>query len=101
MYELFPEFRGKLEHLEISTPLTTRHYLANVEGETYGLASTIARFQKGESGPWSGVKGLYFSGQDTLFLGIYGALVSGILAAGAIHPLGTISELLPTGIFEQ
>lgn len=100
MYRVFPEFTGKLEHLEISSPLTSKHYFMNVEGETYGLASTPDRFRPEEQGPWTDVKGLYLSGQDTLFIGLYGAMVSGILTAGAIHPIDTLSELWPTGIFE-
>lgn len=101
LYRHFPEFQGKVEHMEISSPLTTKHYFQNFEGETYGLSSGPGRFLRDEPGPWSGIRGLYLSGQDTLFLGVFGALVSGILTAGSIHPVGTLSELWSTGLFES
>lgn len=97
---LFPELQGKLSVADVSTPLTTRHYLGSSLGEVYGPAAVPGRFELADRGPRSQIKGLYLAGQDTLFHGVYGALVSGVLCACAIHPLGTVREVLPTGIFE-
>lgn len=99
-FSRFPELSGKISHLDVSTPLTTRHYLGNDLGEVYGPAAGVGRYSWDDPGPYSGIKNLYLAGQDTLFHGIYGALVSGVLCAGAVHPLGTIREVFPTGILE-
>ncbi len=100
MTRYFPELTSKLEHIEISTPLTVGHFLGNFEGEIYGLASNPEKFRNRETGLRTDIRGLYLSGQDTLFIGIYGAMMSGLLTAGAIHPIGTIKEVLGTGIFD-
>jgi all-trans-retinol 13,14-reductase len=100
MNRLFPELQNKLEHLEISTPLTVKHFLGNMDGEIYGLASNPEKFRNRHTGPRTDIRGLYLSGQDTLFIGIYGAMMSGLLTAGSIHPLATFREVLGTGIFD-
>lgn len=101
MDKFFPELKNRLEHLEISTPLTVQHFLGNMEGEIYGLASNPEKFRNLKTGPRTEIRGLFLSGQDTLFIGIYGAMISGLLTASALHPIGTMNEVLSTGIFES
>ena len=40
-----PAVAGKIDHAELSTPLTTRHFMNYQQGEAYGLAATPERFR--------------------------------------------------------
>ncbi|MFO0561000.1 MAG: NAD(P)/FAD-dependent oxidoreductase [Polyangiales bacterium] len=72
-----------LEHVELSTPLSTRDFCAHPSGEIYGLAPTPARFRDGP-GPWTSTEGLFLTGQDVWSTGVAGAIAGGVLTACAI-----------------
>ena len=44
LYKHIPKAKGKIEHYELSTPLTTQHFINYDEGEIYGLDHTPKRF---------------------------------------------------------
>ena len=46
--EVVPQARGHIEHSELSTPLSTRHFSNHPYGEIYGLEHTPERFRL----PW-------------------------------------------------
>jgi all-trans-retinol 13,14-reductase len=75
---------GKIEVAELSTPLTTRHFMNYARGEIYGLASTPERFGLRCLKPRTPISNLYLSGQDIATLGVTGAMFGGVLAASAI-----------------
>jgi all-trans-retinol 13,14-reductase len=78
-----PAVAGHIEHAELSTPLTTRHFTNYAEGEIYGVASTPARYTLRELGARTPVRGLYLAGQDAVSLGVVGALFGGVVCASA------------------
>jgi all-trans-retinol 13,14-reductase len=78
-----PAIAGHVEHAELSTPLTTRHFMNYAEGEIYGVASTPARFALRALGARTPVRGLYLTGQDVASLGVAGALFGGVVCASA------------------
>ncbi len=78
-----PSLRGHLDHVELSTPLSTAHFTGHPSGEIYGLAHTPARFAL-DLRAETPTPGLYFTGQDLVSCGIGGALSGGFLCAGAI-----------------
>jgi all-trans-retinol 13,14-reductase len=78
-----PSVAGHIEHAELSTPQTTRHFMNYAEGEIYGVASTPARYLLRELGARTPVRGLYLTGQDALSLGVVGALFGGVVCASA------------------
>ncbi len=79
-----PAVRGHLEHNEISTPLSTRHFSGYQAGEAYGLSVTPARFRLRSLCAQTPVRNLFLTGQDVATLGVTGALFGGVIAASAI-----------------
>lgn len=79
-----PVVAGNIEITELSTPLTTRHFMNYARGETYGLACTPERFRLRCLTPRTPIPNLYLSGQDVAALGVTGAMFGGVLAASAI-----------------
>ncbi len=84
VYECVPQVRGHVAYTEVSTPLSTRHFLDYDDGEIYGLTHTPERFALPWLRPRTPIRGCYLTGQDTVSAGICGALVSGVLTASAI-----------------
>jgi len=79
-----PAVRGKLDYVELSTPLSTRHFMNSACGEAYGFAATPARFRARCLAPRTPVRNLYLTGQDACILGVTGAMSGGFLCASAI-----------------
>jgi all-trans-retinol 13,14-reductase len=82
--EHVPAVRGKLDIAELSTPLSTRHFMNYQHGEAYGVSATPARFRLGCLTPQTSVRNLYLTGQDVCTLGVAGALMGGVLTASAV-----------------
>jgi all-trans-retinol 13,14-reductase len=89
-----PSLRGRLEHVELSTPLSTRNFAAHPHGEIYGLAHVPARFAARALRPETRLPGLYLAGADLATAGVAGALVGGALAAVAIARRDLLGSLL-------
>lgn len=79
-----PAVAGKIDHAELSTPLTTRHFMNYGRGEAYGLAATPERFRLRSLTPHTSIRNLYLTGQDVASLGVAGALFGGVLTASAV-----------------
>jgi all-trans-retinol 13,14-reductase len=79
-----PAARGHIDHGEISTPLSTRHFGNYEAGEAYGLRATPARFRLRSLCAKTPVQNLFLTGQDVALLGVTGAMFGGIVAASAI-----------------
>jgi all-trans-retinol 13,14-reductase len=79
--EQVPGVSRHIAHAELSTPVTTRHFMNYQEGEIYGIASTPARYLARNLGARTPVRGLYLTGQDVVSLGVAGALFGGIISA--------------------
>ena len=82
--EQFPQVEGAIAAAELSTPLSTRHFLGHEHGESSGLAHTPERFAARWLRPRTGIPGLFLTGVDVCCCGIYGASMAGVLAASAI-----------------
>ena len=78
-----PSVVGNIAHTELSTPVTTRHFMNYRHGEIYGIASTPDRFLMRELGARTPIRGLYLTGQDAASLGVVGALYGGVIGASA------------------
>ncbi len=74
-----PDFQGKLIMSDVFTPTTVRRYTAHPAGAVYGSPD------KSRDGR-TPLKGLYLMGTDQGFLGIVGAILSGITIAN-LHVL--------------
>ena len=83
LYRHAPQLRGKVDHAELSTPLTTQHFAAHPEGEIYGLDHSPARFRLPIRAA-THVPGLYLTGSDVCTAGVAGALFGGVITSSAI-----------------
>jgi phytoene dehydrogenase-like protein len=79
-----PAVRGKIDYAELSTPLSTRHFMNYQRGEAYGVSATPARFRLRCLTPQTAVRNLYLTGQDVCTLGIMGAMMGGVITASVV-----------------
>lgn len=83
--EQVPQVQGHIQHAELSSPLSNRHFAGYAGGEPYGLPHTPQRFRERRLlRPQSPVPRLYLTGQDVSTCGIAGAMAGGVLCASAI-----------------
>lgn len=95
LYRHVPQVRGKVDHAELSTPLSTQRFAAHPHGEIYGLSHGPDRFDQRWLQPRTPVKGLFMTGADVLTAGVGGAMMSGVLTASVItgrNLLGTVTK---------
>ena len=92
-FEHMPALRPHLAYAELSTPVSTDHFVRPMRGSIYGLEPTPERFQS----PWlrarSPIPGLYFAGSEVTTVGVMGAMMGGVLAAVAAEPVGAFGLL--------
>jgi all-trans-retinol 13,14-reductase len=93
--EIYPGLASMIDHVEMSTPLSTNHFARSPRGSIYGLATEPERFDDDSITPKTGIKGLYLGGTDASAPGIVGALSGGVLSAAAAEPLRTARFLQP------
>jgi all-trans-retinol 13,14-reductase len=84
LYKQFPQLEGKIDYYELSTPLSTKHFVHYEKGEIYGLDHSPARFRMKELRPKTPIKNFYMTGQDIVTVGIGGALMSGVITAAHV-----------------
>jgi all-trans-retinol 13,14-reductase len=94
LYKHIPQAKGKIEHYELSTPLTTQHFINYDEGEIYGLDHTPKRFRQRFLKPRTRVKNLYLTGQDIVTAGVAAALFSGVITTSAITRKNIIKKVM-------
>lgn len=81
-----------IEHLEVSTPLSSAHFTGHAHGEAYGLDPSPLRFRTGPR-PHTPIEGLYLTGQDVWMGGVCGSASGGLLTACAITRRDLAREL--------
>lgn len=81
-----PALAALIDHVELSTPLTTDHFVRPTRGSIYGIEPTPERFANPHLRPRSPIPGLFLAGSDVATVGVIGAMMGGILAAAAIAP---------------
>ena len=84
LYKYKPQVKGKIDYYEVSTPLSTKHFVNYQKGEIYGLHHTPERFRLNYLGPRTPIKNLFLTGQDVVSVGVGGALMGGLLTASVI-----------------
>lgn len=84
IYRRAPHTKGHVDHVELSTPLSTATFSNYAGGELYGLEHTPYRFSQRWLTPKTPIKGLYLTGQDIMFCGVGSALMSGVLTASTL-----------------
>lgn len=94
LYKHIPQAKGKIEHHELSTPLTTKHFINYDKGEIYGLDHTPKRFRQRFLKPKTRIKNLYLTGQDVVTAGVAAALFSGVITTSAITRKNIIKKIM-------
>ena len=93
LFARLPQLRGKVDHAELSTPLSTRHFASHPRGELYGLDHDPARYTLPIRAQ-TPVEGLYLTGADLVSAGVAGGLAGGAITAAAILGLRGVGALL-------
>jgi all-trans-retinol 13,14-reductase len=96
LYRVQPQLKGKVDYYELSTPLSTRTFMAHQKGEIYGIAHTPERFRNQLLSARTPVKNLYLTGQDVVTASIAGGLMGGVLCASAILKKNMLSHIQKT-----
>ncbi len=85
--EHYPGLAPLVDHVEMSTPLSTNHFAMATQGSIYGLGTAPRRFTDESLVPRTSIKGLFLAGADVSSPGVAGALGGGVLAALAAEPM--------------
>jgi all-trans-retinol 13,14-reductase len=93
LYQQLPHLRGKIDHSELSTPLTTQNFVNYKEGEIYGIDHTPERFKQKFLEPRTPIKNFYLTGQDIVSAGVGGAMFSGVVTASAMQGKNLVKKI--------
>ena len=93
LYKQLPQVEGKISYYEISTPLTTQHFVNYEKGEVYGLDHSPSRFRQAFLKPRTPIKNFYLTGQDIVTAGVGGALFSGVLTSMVITGKNVLTKV--------
>ena len=93
LFKQLPHLKGKVNCYELSTPLTTKHFVNYSKGEIYGLDHSPSRFRQSFLVPRTPIKNFYLTGQDIVTAGVAGALFSGVLTATAITGKNVLNKI--------
>lgn len=96
LYRQVPAAKGHIVHQELSSPLSTKHFVGWQQGEIYGLNHTPKRFLANIT-PFTPMKGLYLTGQDVVTCGVAGAMFGGVLTAAAILRKNVMKDAFRAG----
>ena len=94
--DLYPHLDGKMEYMDVGSPLSNQFYLGSYQGEVYGLEHDLSRFSlkaQAKLRPQTPVPGLYLTGQDVFVCGFSGGMFGGVLCAAAILKRNLIADL--------
>lgn len=95
LHRHYPKTRGRVTHVELSTPLTAKHFIGAPGGASYGLEWTKEHFdatfhERYFSPVVAKIPGMYLTGEAIAFGGFYGALANGVVTASHVIGLGTL-----------
>lgn len=94
LYKHMPQVKGKVDCYELSTPLTTQHFINYDKGEIYGLDHTPKRFRQRFLKPRTPIKNLYLTGQDIMTAGVGSALFSGVLTSISLTRKNVLKKIM-------
>jgi all-trans-retinol 13,14-reductase len=92
-----PALAPMIDHVELSTPLTTDHFVRPTRGSIYGIEPTPERFANPHLRPRSPIPGLFLAGSDVATVGVIGAMMGGVLAATSAEPRRALALLRTLG----
>lgn len=94
LYRQLPHIEGKVAYYELSSPLSTQHFVNYEKGEIYGLEHTPDRFRQRFLKPKTPINNFYLTGQDVATAGIGGALLSSVLTIKAMTGVNVFKKIM-------
>ncbi len=94
LYKQLPHLEGKVDYYELSSPLTTQHFINYANGEIYGVDHSPKRFRQKFLRPRTPIKNFYLTGQDVVTAGVAGAMFGGALTASVITKSNVIKKIM-------
>jgi all-trans-retinol 13,14-reductase len=79
---LLPDLAGKLQRVEVSTPLSNRDFTGAPRGAIYGVRHSLDQWGKYALQPRTRIENLLLTGQNVLLPGVVGATVSAFVTCG-------------------
>ncbi|MFK7989667.1 MAG: phytoene desaturase family protein [Sandaracinaceae bacterium] len=95
LFRHMPALKPMLRYAELSTPISTEHFVRPMRGSIYGIEPTPDRFENRWLRPRSPVKNLFFAGSEVATVGVIGAMMGGVLAAVSAEPVDAMKLLRP------
>lgn len=84
LFQYVPQLEGQVDYHELSTPLSTKHFVNYQFGELYGIEHSPQRFALRFLKPQTPITNLYLTGQDIASCGIGGAITGGVLTSAVL-----------------
>lgn len=94
LFKLEPQLEGKVDFYELSTPITTQHFVNYEQGEIYGLNHSPDRFEHKFLRPHTPIKNFFLTGQDIVTAGVGAALFAGLITASAITKKNLVNKIM-------
>jgi all-trans-retinol 13,14-reductase len=94
LYKQLPHLEGQVDCYELSTPLTTQHFVNYDKGEIYGLDHGPSRFRQKFLKPHTPIKNFFLTGQDIVTAGVGAALFSGVLTISAMTGKNIMEKIM-------
>jgi all-trans-retinol 13,14-reductase len=88
-----PRLEGRVDHMELATPLSFNHFLGRQYGDFMSLAHTPQRFAQRGLSSYTHIPNLYLAGQDVVAAGVSGAVMGGVVAASAVLGRDALADL--------
>lgn len=94
LFKYIPKAKDHIDHYELSSPLTTKHFVNYDRGELYGLAHTPERYKQKFLQPRTPIQNLYLTGQDIVTCGVGAALFSGVLTVATMTGKNVMKKIM-------
>ncbi|MEM1337906.1 MAG: NAD(P)/FAD-dependent oxidoreductase [Bacteroidota bacterium] len=94
LYKREPQLQGKVDYYELSSPITTQHFMNYDQGELYGIDHNPERYKQRFLQPRTPIKNLYLTGQDIVTCGVAGALFAGFITASTLLRTNIVKNLM-------
>jgi all-trans-retinol 13,14-reductase len=94
LFQQLPHLQSRVDHYELSTPLTNKHFVNYDKGEMYGLDHGPERFRQKFLQPRTPIKNFFLTGQDIITVGVGAALFSGVLTASVVTGKNVLKNVL-------
>ena len=103
LLRFYPQLEGRIELVDVSTPLSIEHYLGSHDGAAVGIDQSPERFTDWRVADWldarTPIEGLWLTGQDTVTCGQPIVQAAGLISAfrivGLVESLRYLARTLP------